>query len=414
MTENEGFQVAQFTFTLNSSVQPGDTWAFEFDEDTVEITVENVDSTDEIAITPILQNVNVLSTVNVTWNAGKGNFGTDTQGQVVNSKVNTITYGESAANLAPDPNKEEDPDTYPVYTGYKLKGWYLNGTDAATTLNQFEALKANTQYDALWEANTYNITYVVGDGVTMPANYPTTYTIEGVTLPQPTKAGYTFQGWTAAATANGRTGNWETTKTYNETTEITSLYGDVTLTAVWKINADSTLYKTALDADYDGAPTGYSLLIVSANTGDANHTVYYSDANNAETKMYHIAAADATTYIGMYTGDSNEKAVVDGANGVYVALIKTGTNVTDYTAGIVIKDGTDDTLNYHGDINGNGKVNFADAVAVYQVAMRGGDAYSTTGLKLRARMLADMNQDGKIDSRDVDAIVELFGTTVSE
>ena len=69
------------------------------------------------------------------------------------------------------------------------------------------------------------------------------------------------------------------------------------------------------------------------------------------------------------------------------------------------------TIDYTGDINTDGKVNIADANAVYQMVLSGGAYYSEEQLNDYERLKADMSKDnaeahGSI--ADVNAIITII------
>jgi uncharacterized repeat protein (TIGR02543 family) len=90
--------------------------------------------------------------------------------------------------------------------GYKLKGWfagirseYVEGAELLDTADV--KIKAGTTedkyYTAIWELQTYTITYKGLDGATNSPVNPTEYTIEtpSTIIQAPTKAGWEFAGW---------------------------------------------------------------------------------------------------------------------------------------------------------------------------------------------------------------------------
>ena len=114
----------------------------------------------------------------------------------------TITYiltAERCPDGAPTTYTIESPTIYlpiPTRTAYDFVCWrYMNETgtifDKITT-----GSVGNYTFYATWTPTVYKIIYHVYDGI-MPAEYPTTYTIESetVTLPRPTMEGHVFVGW---------------------------------------------------------------------------------------------------------------------------------------------------------------------------------------------------------------------------
>lgn len=123
--------------------------------------------------------------------------------------------------------------TEPKRTGYDFIGWTANDTDipkksfsiSGGTMGDI-SLKAN------WHAINYAISYDTVGGSASPL--PESYTIESVsfTLPIPTRSGYSFIGW-----KNGTTGT-----VARLTTVEGGSYGDISYTAVWKLNSYEIRY----------------------------------------------------------------------------------------------------------------------------------------------------------------------------
>ena len=78
--------------------------------------------------------------------------------------------------------------------GYEFEGWFLDLSSSEIYI--FGNMPAaNLTIYAKWSIINYTIEYAP-DGGSMPATYPTTYTVESnITLPAPQKTGYNFCGW---------------------------------------------------------------------------------------------------------------------------------------------------------------------------------------------------------------------------
>ena len=116
----------------------------------------------------------------------------------------------------------------PTRTGYTFKGWALSAAgsvyyDSGATCGQNKNL---TLY-AVWQANTYTVTYNANGGSGAPGSQTKTY---GATLVlstvKPTRADYNFKGWATSATA--------TTATYAAGGNYTA-NAATTLYAVWEL-----------------------------------------------------------------------------------------------------------------------------------------------------------------------------------
>ena len=118
----------------------------------------------------------------------------------------------------------------PVKKGYDFMGWYEDKLCEGEAVSVIDAknLSAKTFY-AKWEAQTYNINYVMCDDETAPAflseGAPVTHTYNTkTTLVNPVREGYTFLGWYTS----------DTFKTKVTCLTATGYTSDVTLYAKWK------------------------------------------------------------------------------------------------------------------------------------------------------------------------------------
>ncbi len=157
--------------------------------------------------------------------------------------TSTLTAGIGTSLISSKPTRE----------GYTFKGW--SDTNGGTTArNRFSANEANgskTVY-AIWEPNSYNITYMPNGG-TPSSVYTQTVTYGQTFITKPadtyTRDGYTFLGWTL--NTPGLTGayiNANTTYTY-------STLDNTVLFAEWTIND----YYIDVNGNLDGYyinPTG--------------------------------------------------------------------------------------------------------------------------------------------------------------
>lgn len=113
----------------------------------------------------------------------------------------------------------------PTYSGYSFVGWQLNGS----TVTAETAVKTAAEHTliAVWDANTYTVSFSTGfDDVTCNPIF-VTYDQPYAGLPTPQKEGYVFSGWTYIS------------RPVTEST-IVSVSSDHTLTAKWS-NASYTV-----------------------------------------------------------------------------------------------------------------------------------------------------------------------------
>ncbi len=105
-------------------------------------------------------------------------------------------YGYTLIGWSEDRNAASK--TYDI-TNPVSNGWILSKTDKASS---------NVSLYAVWQRNTYSISYDLKGGSI--SNAPASYNVETetFTIPQPTKNGYTFTGWTGS---NGTTPNTSVT-----------------------------------------------------------------------------------------------------------------------------------------------------------------------------------------------------------
>ena len=220
MTANTGLQVAQFIFTLKDAVAADTTMTFGFG-DKNEVAVDGV--VDAISVTPISVSVDTLPEVTVTWYANGGKFGE------AESTATKVVYGEKA-------DAPEDP----TRNGYTFRGWYDPTDGSQTVITEFSVLYKAAEYAAKWTATTYAITPDLDGGTLPDGSSMTDYTIESGVLPTPTKPGYIFDGWKVTSVEG------DSNLTVGETvTSLTGKYGNVTLTAQWKLIEGALAIKSA-------------------------------------------------------------------------------------------------------------------------------------------------------------------------
>ena len=220
MTANTGLQVAQFTFTLKDAVAADTTMTFGFG-DKNEVAVDGV--VDAISVAPTSASVDILPEVAVTWYANGGKIGG------AESTATKVTYGQAA--VAPGE---------PAKGGYTFVGWYDSADNDQTVITEFPALYAAAEYAAKWTATTYTITPDLDGGTLPDGSSMTDYTIENGELPIPTRPGCIFDSWKATSVEG------DSNLTVGETvTSLTGKYGNVTLTAQWKLIEGALAIKSA-------------------------------------------------------------------------------------------------------------------------------------------------------------------------
>jgi uncharacterized repeat protein (TIGR02543 family) len=156
----------------------------------------------------------------IEWQEGNTITEGSTEVKTFTATWSIITYSVSY-NLNGGSNNGDNPTEYtvedsksinnPSKQGYTFAGWKQGNTIS-------KGSTGDKTFTANWNANQYNINYLLNGGFSNQDN-PTKYTIEdNVTLNSPNKQGYSFVGWEQGSTiSKGST-------------------GDRTFTAKWNIN----------------------------------------------------------------------------------------------------------------------------------------------------------------------------------
>lgn len=117
----------------------------------------------------------------------------------------------------------------PTRTGYTFKGWATSASSSTVAYKEganYSSNAAITLY-AVWQANTYTITFNANGGTGGPTTVTKTYG-KALTLPTavPTRQYYNFKGW--ATTAEASTAQYQAGGSY-------TVEGAATLYAVWEL-----------------------------------------------------------------------------------------------------------------------------------------------------------------------------------
>ena len=168
------------------------------------------------------------NTYTVTFNANGGSGAPSAQ---------TKTYG---VNLTLS-------STRPTRTGYTFLRWSTNSGGTGTTYNPGGTYSANaavTLY-AIWQINTWTVSYNANGGSGQPANQTKTYgTALTLSSTKPTRTGYTFKTWNTSSSGTGT--NYSPGGSYTGNAALT-------LYAIWKINTYAVTYNANGGT---GAPAG--------------------------------------------------------------------------------------------------------------------------------------------------------------
>lgn len=194
-------------------------------------------------------------TLNVSYNANGGS----------GAPSATYFYGSTESIVL--------SSTRPTRTGYTFLGWSTSSTATTATYSPGQNIgtrSSSLPLYAVWQINTYTISFDANEGEGAPEAVTKTYGI-ALTLPDavPTRTGYDFLGWSTDSTA--------TTATYQAggsftTNAVTTLY------AVWRVisyTLSATISDRGITANIlrTASPIGGAASGLLAN-GD---TIYYGD-----------------------------------------------------------------------------------------------------------------------------------------
>ena len=180
--------------------------------------------------------------VRITDIAGNVNTTTKTANVIV---TYTVTYDANGGSGAPgSQTKTHDTNltlsnTKPTKTGYTFLGWSTRST-GGVVYNAGGTYSANagvTLY-AVWQVNTYTITYNANGGSGAPGGQRYTYATSGsinLSSTKPTRTGYTFLGWSLSSSATGA--SYSAGQAWNR-----SNASNYTLYAVWRVNTYTITY----------------------------------------------------------------------------------------------------------------------------------------------------------------------------
>ena len=178
---------------------------------------------------------------NVTWSGTYGGTKSASGSISVAAKASyTIAYNANGGSGAPASQTKWHgtnltiSSTKPTRTGYKFEGWALSKAeaDAGTwyyTPGSTCGQNKNLTLYAVWEANTYKVTYNANGGSLgqVPASQTKTYGVAlALSSNKPTRTNYNFKGWGTSASA--------TTATYAAGASYTA-NAAITLYAVWEL-----------------------------------------------------------------------------------------------------------------------------------------------------------------------------------
>lgn len=227
----------------------------------------------------------------------------------------TVTFDPQGGSPTPDSQQVEKgkvatEPTNPTKNGYTFTGWYTE-KECKNKYNFSTAVEDNKTLYAGWDANQYNITYVLNGGTNDSSNPSTYRTGDTVTFKAPTKENSTFLGWYAKEDFSG-----------NPIGSISNRTGNITLYAKWKTNeAENAKYKTEYYTEENGK---YILRDTSEDEGKVGTSVtavrktfdgYEENTTYNERKATGTVKADGSLVLKLYYDKIQYKVTFDAQGG---------------------------------------------------------------------------------------------------
>lgn len=210
-------------FVISSSNTASDALAKNATSTTITLTSVGIPST------------NAYVVGGTTKNAGYGNVSAATLTVVTKEADYTLSYNANGGSGAPSSQTGTGvgsaaitiSGTNPTRTGHTFLGWSTSSTATAASYQPGGSItiSANTTLYAVWEANTYTVTFDPQSGTVTPESKPVKYGQAYGELPTPVRAGYRFDGW---YTSDGTLVTSDT---------VFSLTSDQTLYAYWTVQS---------------------------------------------------------------------------------------------------------------------------------------------------------------------------------
>lgn len=413
--------------TIPASVSVVESWAFAYCENLSSVTFLTENVTFEYSVFAACSKLN---TIRLYRNSTADSyFDDDDYTKVYLDDITyTVSYNANGGSGAPATQVKKYgktltlSNTIPTKSDYTFKGWATRA-DGGVVYSAGESYTANANVTlyAVWELNTYKVTYNANGGTRQPSAQTKTHNID-LTLSSsiPTRTGYTFLGW--ATNSNG--------DVVYSPGGIYTLNADITLYAVWAINTFTISYDANGGSGTPDAQIktyGQSLTITSvipvkegytflgwATDSDGSGTLYSPGDSfkiNADTTLY--AVWEVTTYkITYFISEENTKTDVKFHWYDYIIYTEIPTLkgyifqgwATEVNGEIVYAPGdtysTNEELNLYAiwekilycDINNDGAINAKDAVLLAQLLANWDVQFNENA--------ADCNGDGEINSID--------------
>jgi len=230
-------------------------------------------------------------TLTAGWTANEHTVTFDPNGGTVDPTNKVVTFDAVYGEL-PDPSR----------TGYTFAGWRAttNGVVFGVNSNTVVAVVADHTLTALWNANTYTVTFIAGGGTVSPVEKTVTYGSTYGPLPAPTRNGYVFSGWWTVANGMG--------SVVVDSTVVTTS-ADHAIYAAW--NEDPYL-SNPVDPDELSTISSYEgVLYREEPFGDIQTTVVRGTLNLRLTSLSGMLTAKATIQKGTITFSSKAWTSID-------------------------------------------------------------------------------------------------------
>lgn len=238
-----------------------------------------------------------------------------------NKKTYTVEYVlDGGTNDTRNPTSYSFGDYYKIYpptrAGYTFAGWFENPDFTSQRTQVDPDNKQNFKLYAKWDANEYNINYVLAGG-NLPEDAVRTYKQgEGITeLPTPVRSGYIFDGWYSDDTRETKITGIQKEQT-----------GDVTVYASWTAGAIQITYNLNGGTNNPENPNSYKIgqgkvTLLDPTRDEYRFLGWYSDYDLTKQVYFIDGQTDNLTlyakweYVGTPNGSNSGSSDSDSQNG---------------------------------------------------------------------------------------------------
>lgn len=238
-----------------------------------------------------------------------------------NKKTYTVEYVlDGGTNDTRNPTSYTFGDYYKIYpptrAGYTFAGWFENPDFTGQRTQVDPDNKQNFKLYAKWEANEYNINYVLAGG-NLPEDAVRTYKQgEGLTeLPTPVRSGYIFDGWYSDDTRETKITGIQKEQT-----------GDVTVYASWTAGAIQITYNLNGGTNNPENPNSYKIgqgkvTLLDPTRDEYRFLGWYSDYDLTKQVYFIDGQTDNLTlyakweYVGTPNGSNSGSSDSNSQNG---------------------------------------------------------------------------------------------------